>query len=45
MEIDRTLIDLTGNLITQHPLHAYDAIQLAAAVRLHVSLAVIIKFA
>jgi predicted nucleic acid-binding protein len=38
LEIDRVLIDLAGNLVTQHPLRAYNAVQLAAALRLHASL-------
>lgn len=38
LEIDRIIIDLAGNLVTQHPLRAYDAVQLAAALRLQTSL-------
>lgn len=38
LEIDRTLTELAGNLVTQHPLRAYDAIQLAAALRLKFTL-------
>lgn len=34
LEVDRTLTDRAGDLITQQPLRAYDAIQLAAALRL-----------
>ncbi len=34
LEIDAVLIELAGNLVKQHPLRAYDAVQLAAALRL-----------
>ncbi|MBF2050700.1 MAG: type II toxin-antitoxin system VapC family toxin [Elainella sp. C42_A2020_010] len=32
--IDHTVIDLAGQLVNQHPLRAYDAVQLAAALSL-----------
>lgn len=32
--IDNTVIDLAGQLVNQHPLRAYDAVQLAAALSL-----------
>lgn len=32
--IDHTVIDLAGQLVNQHPLRAYDAVQLAAALNL-----------
>lgn len=32
--IDKTVIDLAGQLVNQHPLRAYDAVQLAAALSL-----------
>jgi uncharacterized protein len=38
LEIDRTLTDLAGDLVSQYPLRAYDAIQLAAALRLKATL-------
>jgi uncharacterized protein len=38
LEIDQTLIDLAGDLVTHYPLRAYDSIQLAAALRLQTSL-------
>jgi predicted nucleic acid-binding protein len=34
LEVDRTLTDMAGDLVRQHPLRAYDALQLAAALRL-----------
>ena len=33
-ELDRELADLAGTLVSQHPLRAYDAVQLASALRL-----------
>lgn len=38
LEVERTLIEAAGNLVTQHPLRAYDAIQLAAALQLKATL-------
>ncbi|MBE9013406.1 type II toxin-antitoxin system VapC family toxin [Pseudanabaenaceae cyanobacterium LEGE 13415] len=38
LEIDRTLADLAGNLVTQYSLRAYDAVQLAAALKLKATL-------
>jgi uncharacterized protein len=34
LEVDRELTNLAGDLVTQYPLRAYDAMQLAAALRL-----------
>jgi uncharacterized protein len=38
LEIDQTLTNLAGDLVGQYPLRAYDAIQLAAALRLKATL-------
>lgn len=38
LEVDRTLTDLAGDLVIQYPLRAYDAVQLAAALRLKTTL-------
>ena len=37
-EMDRSLVELAGDLVMRHPLHAYDAIQLASALRLQTTL-------
>lgn len=37
--IDHTLIDLAGQLVNQHPLRAYDAVQLASALSIQGQLA------
>jgi hypothetical protein len=37
-ELDRSLAELAGDLVTRHPLRAYDAMQLASALRLQASL-------
>ena len=37
--IDNTVIDLAGQLVNQHPLRAYDAVQLASALSLQGQLA------
>lgn len=37
--IDHTVIDLAGQLVNQHPLRAYDAVQLAAALSIQKQLA------
>lgn len=37
-ELDRSLAEMAGDLVSRYPLHAYDAIQLASALRLNVSL-------
>jgi predicted nucleic acid-binding protein len=34
VELDRTLIEAAGHLVSTHPLRAYDAVQLAAALRI-----------
>ena len=34
MEVDQALVERAGELIVQYPLRAYDAVQLAAALRL-----------
>jgi uncharacterized protein len=38
LDIDRTLTTLAGDLVTQYPLRAYDAVQLAEALRLKTAL-------
>lgn len=38
IEVDPSLVDLAGDLVDRHPLRAYDAIQLAAALRLHTAM-------
>lgn len=38
VEMDRSLAELAGDLVTRYPLRAYDAIQLASALRLQTSL-------
>ena len=39
VEIDRTLTETAGQLVTRHPLRAYDAIQLASALHIQPSFA------
>lgn len=39
IEIDRKLVEAAGNLVGQHPLRAYDAVQLAALLRVQASFA------
>ena len=38
-ELDAGLVDIAGNLVTRHPLRAYDAVQLASALRAQSDLA------
>jgi uncharacterized protein len=38
LELDQTLMQQSGELVNQHPLRAYDAVQLASALRLQISL-------
>jgi uncharacterized protein len=38
LEVDRPLTEAAGDLVTQYPLRAYDAIQLAAALQLKATL-------
>jgi uncharacterized protein len=38
LELDQTLIQQAGELVNEHPLRAYDAVQLASALRLQISL-------
>ena len=38
LEVDRTLIETAGELVMQHPLRAYDAVQLASALRVQSTL-------
>lgn len=40
VDLDQDLADKAGQLIQQHPLRAYDAVQLAAALKLHPAFAV-----
>jgi len=37
IELDRALAEAAGQLIGKHPLRAYDAVQLASALRIHIS--------
>ena len=37
IELDRALAEAAGQLIGKHPLRAYDAVQLASALRVHIS--------
>ncbi len=37
-EVTRTLTETAGELVLRHPLRAYDAVQLAAALQIHVAL-------
>jgi predicted nucleic acid-binding protein len=37
-EVNRQLVDRAGDLVLRHPLRAYDAVQLAAAVHIHAAL-------
>jgi hypothetical protein len=38
VEVDATLIKAAGNLVMKHPLRAYDAVQLASALRVQAAL-------
>ena len=35
VELDGAVADVAGELVTRHPMRAYDAVQLASALRLH----------
>ncbi|BAY62839.1 hypothetical protein NIES22_29150 [Calothrix brevissima NIES-22] len=38
LELTQTLAELAGNLVSQHPIRAYDAVQLASAISLRTAL-------
>lgn len=39
IDIDQTLVEMAGQLVNQYPLRAYDAVQLASALRIQSALA------